>query len=168
MKPLYPINEAIDNLIANSLDEETGEMILTDEQLATALDSLRLEFDDGITSLRNEFINLNAYAEALKAEKQSLEKRQKTAERQADRVKRFLAYLLKGEKYQNGTVSITYRKSTEAVIDEQFISWAEQNAPGLLKYEEPKPRKMDIKNALKAGKEIPFTHLETRNNIQVK
>lgn len=168
MKPLYPINQSIEDLIASSIDEETGELTLSDEEMAAEMARLQMEFDEGITELRNEFINLSAYAEALKNEKQSLARRQRIAEAQAERTKRFLAYLLKGEKYQNGTVSISYRKSQEVVCDDEFVEWAAVYAPGLLSFKAPEPRKADIKAAMKRGQAFEHCHLETRNNIQVK
>ena len=44
----------------------------------------------------------------------------------------------------------------------------EHNAPALLNYKEPEPRKQDIANALKAGFLFDHAHLEQKNNIQSK
>ena len=140
----------------------------TEELMANAIDKLQMEFDDKIVDLRNSFINLTAEAEALKREKLKLAERQKSAEAKAERTKRFLAYLLHGDKFQKGAVKISYRRSEEVSVDDDFVEWAAIYAPGLLKFSAPEPRKADIKNALKAGKQIEHVVLVQRNNIQVK
>lgn len=165
---IYPINEAMERFFESIVDEETGEVTMSEEEMQTALDELQMEFDDKIEQLRNEVINLNAEAEALKLEKAKLDKRKKSAENGAERAKRFLAYLLQGEKYKKGAVSISYRKSERLVIEdeEELRKWAKLNGPGLLK--EPELREGDIKAAIKNGAAIPFAHVEPRNNVQVK
>lgn len=165
---IYPISDAIERLLAEAVDEETGEVLLSDEELQQKLDQLHLDFDSKVIELRNEFINRTAEAEALKAERQKLAKRQKVAEAAAERAKRFLAYLLKGEKFQNGAAKISYRRSEELVCDDDFIEWAAVHCPDYLSYKEPEPRKTDIKNALKRGEVIEHVTLQQKNNIIVR
>lgn len=165
---IYPISDAIERLLAEAVDEETGEVLLSDEELQQKLDQLHLDFDSKVIELRNEFINRTAEAEALKAERQKLAKRQKAAESSADRARRFLAYLLKGERFQQGAVKISYRKSEEVVCDDEFIEWAAVHAPDFLSYKEPEPRKADLKAAIKRGEVFEHVQLETKNNIQVR
>lgn len=131
------------------------------------MEQLQLDYAQLIRNLRNDHINRAAEAEALKAEKQKLAKRQQTAERAADRDARFLSYLTNGEKYQDNEVKITYRKSETVVTDDDFCDWAMSNAPGLVKIT-PEPRKADIKRLLKNGTMIEHAHLEERKNIQIK
>ena len=165
---IYPIAEMMERFFASIVDEETGEVLMTDEEMQTALDGLQMDFDEKIEQLRNEVINLTAEAEALKLEKTKLDKRKKSAENGAERAKRFLAYLLQGEKYKKGAVSISYRKSDKLVIDDEaeLLKWAKMNGPGFLK--EPELREGDIKTAIKNGAAIPFAHVEMKNNVQVK
>ena len=65
-----------------------------------------------------------------------------------------------------------YRASEEVVYDDdnadQFIEWAEENAPELLTYKKPEPKKMDIKKAIKAGKVIEFAIIKTKKNLIIK
>lgn len=165
---IYPISEMMDRFLASIVDEDTGEVTLTDEEIQTALDSLQMEFDEKILALRNTVINLTAEADAIRAEKSRLDKRMKTATSGAERAKRFLAYLLKGEKYQNGAVSISYRKSEKLVVEdeEMLLSWAKADGRGFLK--EPELMLGDIKTAVKNGTAIPFVHIEQKSNIQVR
>jgi hypothetical protein len=139
----------------------------SEKMLMEKLEQLQLDYAVLIRNLRNDYFNRKAEADALKAEKQRLAKRQATAERAYDRAARFLAYLTKGEKYQDEDVKISYRKSETVELDDDFLDWAMSNAPGLVKVT-PEPRKADIKRMLKNGQQIEHAHLETRQNIQIK
>ena len=178
---IYPVSESLERLMDSFVDGETGELLewwrdpetgkiypMSDELMESMIEKMQMDFEDKICDLRNQYINLTAEAEALKAEKAKLAKRQKAAENQAERAKRFIAWLLKGEKFQKDTVKISYRRSEEVVPEDGFIEWAEINHPELLKYSDPEPRKADIKAAIKNGMAIEHAHIETKNNIQVK
>lgn len=182
---IYPINESLERLMESFTDPETGELKeewidpetgevypLTEDLMNTLVEMFQMEFDEKIVELRNQYINLTAEAEAIKAEKMKLADRQKKAEDRAERTKRWLAYLLKGEKFQKDAVRISYRRSEEVKFDnddpEKFVLWADKNFPSLLKYADPVPKKDDIKKAIKAGMEVDFAHIEPKNNILVK
>jgi hypothetical protein len=157
--------------LEEQIDAENADVALpyldSEALLMENIERLQLDYAVLIRSLRNDYINRKSEAEALKAEKQRLAKRQQTAERAYDRAARFLAYLTKGEKYQDEDVKISYRKSETVELDDDFIEWAMTSAPGLVKIT-PEPRKADIKRLLKNGENIEHAHLETRQNIQIK
>lgn len=169
---IYPINEQLERLMGSFIDPETGELLATEEEMRESIEQLQMDFDEKIVELRNEYINLTAEAEALKREKTKLTERQKRAENQAERLKRWLAWLLKGEKFQNGVARISYRRSEEVTFENDdpaaFIEWADEYFPSLLTYKQPEPSKTEIKKAIKAGMEVDFARLETKNNIQIK
>jgi len=135
--------------------------------LMEKMEQLQLDYAKLIRNLRNEHINRRAEAEAMKAEKQRIAKRQSTAEKAADRAARFLAYLTKGEKYEDEVVKISYRRSETVETDDEFCDWAIRNAPGLVKIT-PEPRKADIKKLLKNGTLIEHCTLVEKKNIQIK
>ena len=139
----------------------------SEKMLMEKMEQLQLDYAKLIRNLRNEHINRKAEAEAMKAEKQRIAKRQSTAEKAADRAARFLAYLTKGEKYEDEVVKISYRKSETVETDEEFCDWAIRNAPGLVKIT-PEPRKADIKKLLKNGTLIEHCSLVEKKNIQIK
>lgn len=139
----------------------------SEKMLMEKMEQLQLDYAKLIRNLRNEHINRKAEAEAMKAEKQRIAKRQSTAEKAADRAARFLAYLTKGEKYEDEVVKISYRKSETVETDEEFCDWAMSNAPGLVKIT-PEPRKADIKKLLKNGMLIEHCSLVEKKNIQIK
>ena len=169
---IYPIAEQLEQLMESFVDPETGELIASEEEMQTAIEQLQLDFDAKIVDLRNEYINRISEAEAIKAERAKLMIRQKRAEESAERLKRWLAWLLKGEKFKEGACTISYRASEEVVFDDdnsdQFIEWAADHAPELLTYKKPEPKKADIKRAIKAGKVIKFAHIQSKQNVQIK
>lgn len=169
---IYPLDQQIENLFYTFVDEETGELKCSEEEMQEAVAQLEMDFDKKIVALRNSFLEteLNAKrvaaeAKTLRDEAANVQKRATALQNRADRIKRFVAYLLQGEKFDKDGAKITYRKSEECVIDDRFVEWAKAMAPDLLKTE---PKKADIKAALKNGTELEYAHIEERSNIQIK
>ena len=165
---IYPVGEQVAQFFSEITDIETGEILLSEEEIDKRLMEINLDFDEKIVQLRNAYVNSVAEAEALKTEKMKLEKRQKVAEHAAERTKGFLAYLLQGEPFQNGVCKIGWRKSEELVCDEEFVEWAKEHADDYLKYSDPVPKKKDILSAMKSGVEFEHVTIQKKNNIQVK
>ena len=170
---IYPINQTIEQLLTSAVDEETGEMIFTEEELAEKIASAEIEFDEKIKSLRNAYMSdiINAKCVAAEASElwkmqQETSKRAKAIENRAERTKRFLGYLLNGEKYDKDGVKISQTTRTDIVVDDGFVDWAKQYAPGLLN--EPTVRKADLNAAVKAGQHFEFVHQEQRKDIRIK
>lgn len=165
---IYPISEAIDRLLESAVDEETGELKFPDEELEAKIEELQMSFDEKVDSLCCAAKNAKAMAADIKDEKMRLAKRQKSEENASERAKRFLAYLLKGEKFKSARHNIYYLSSQELVIDdrEKLIAWAKINAPGFLN--EPTLREADIKQALKNGCDIPFVHIQNNKTVVIR
>lgn len=167
---IYPLDAQISLALSQAYDPETGELLegVSEEELFEEIQRISEDFDTTVDSIASEIKNLVAEAEAVKEEKKKLADRQSKLENRTEQMKRLLAYLLQGAAWKNGRHKIGYRKSSVVVIDDGFVEWAEQNAPALLNYKEPEPRKQDIANALKAGFLFDYAHLEQKNNIQIK
>ena len=148
-------------------------MLLTDEELAEKIAETELEFDDKIKALRNSYMTDMVEAKCIAAEaselwklQQETSKRAKAKENRAERTKRYLAYLLKGEKFEKDGVKVGYINRKETVIDDGFVEWAIHNAPGLLN--EPTVKKAALAQALKTSGNIEFAHLEDKKIIVVR
>lgn len=172
---IYPLDQQLETLMASFLDEETGEVIVSEEEMTAAIEKLQMDFDEKIKALRNSYLTsmlnakcVGAEASALYQESMAARKRANTEENKAERTKRFIAFLLHGETFNKDGVKISYRKSDKLVIDDEgkLRDWAKQSGPEFLK--EPELRENDIKTAIKNGTDVPFAHVESRNNIQVK
>lgn len=154
MANLYEINEQI----LDCVDMETGEII--DEN---KLQGLQMEFDEKIEGIACWIKNLLSDAEAIKAEKNNLEKREEACRNKAKSLKVYLQSALAGEKFKTAKVSISYRKS-ESVEVADITKIPEE----YLKYPEPYVKKMDLKKAVKAGEAFEGVTLAEKQNIQIR
>lgn len=155
---LYQINEQL-RAIADGAeyDEETGEIF--DEQAIADLQIAREDKIEGIACLIKES---KAMAEALKAEEDALSKRRKAEERKAESYKKLLiASMDEGEKFKSAKASIRWMKSKTVEVDEDKL-------PAEYFWVVMEPDKISIKNALKAGEEVPGAMFSEKNNIIIK
>ena len=150
----------IEAAILETVDEETGEIIDLER-----LEALEMERDRKISNVACWIKDLKAEAEAIKAEKQALDKRQKAAENKAESLKTWLQTVLEGEKFKDSRCSISYRKSEKVVFAEDF---AYVTLPDSMKKVTVEPRKTEIKDYLKTGATIEGVELVESSNIQIR
>ncbi len=148
----------IDQEIMNCVDMETGEIIDP-----ARLDELQMDRDTKIENIACWIKNLNADAEAFKAEKQSFADRQKTAENKAESLKMYLANYLAGQKFSTPKVAISFRKTSSVNVTD--IS---QLPEEFLKFADPTPDKTAIKNAIKAGTTVTGAEIVEGQSISIK
>lgn len=108
---LYEIDAAMQECI----DPETGEVD------ADHIEALAMERDKKIENIALWIINIKADIETAKAEIDRLTTLKRTAENKAESLKNLLQYTLNGEKFKTGRCSISYRKSTSVVIDNEDL-----------------------------------------------
>lgn len=150
------------------IDQEILSLVNEDGEIADleAFEALNLAREQKIENVACWIKNLKADAAAIREEEKALSDRRRANENKAERLENFLAYALKGEKYNSPRVNITYRKSEAVeldVPDEVFME----------RYTEfvkvtPTINKTAIKDALKAGITNIPAHLSERQNMQIK
>lgn len=136
----------IDNAILECIDLETGEIIDTDK-----LNELQMERDTKIENVACWIKDLKAEAEAIKKEKQALNERQKVAENKAESLKKWLAYVLNGEKFKTAKCAVSFRNTESVEVTDEGIENLMKEHDDLLTYKNPEPNKTAIKAAIKAG-----------------
>ena len=146
--------------IMDCIDQETGEIIDIDR-----LNALEMERDRKISNVACWIKDLKAEAEAIKAEKQALDKRQKAAENKAESLKTWLSGILQGEKFKDSRCAISYRKSERVDFADNFNF---DTLPDYMKKVTVEPRKSEIKEFLKAGGEIDGVRIEESSNMQIR
>lgn len=159
---LYEINQAI----LDTIDPETGEIVDVDK-----LSELQMEREQKLEGVALWVKNLNAEAEAYKAEKEAFAEREKAAKNKAESLKKWLSYALNGEKMSTQKVAISFRKSESVEIEdeERVITFAQKNGrDDLLRYTAPAVNKTAIKAVIKTGKQIPGAVLVEKQNISIK
>ncbi len=167
---IYDIDLALmtaSDAILDLVDEETGEVTDIDqfEALKAEIDGLQMAREQKISNVACWIKNLTAEADAIKAEKQNLAKRQQVAENKAESLKKYLKYALQGEKFKDARVSISYRRSEDIHFCEGFDG---ESLPDEFVKVEKKAKLTEIKNAIKEGREIPGVSLISKQNIQIK
>ena len=168
---LYQINaeiEQLENAVEDGLliDKETGEL-LTFEQ---ALDRLHIERTQKIENIALWCKNLASDVDQLKSEEDNLAKRRKAAEAKIESLKRYLMSALMREdgttdkiKTARTTVSVRCNAPSVIISDEALL-------PKEFKITkiECKPDKMQIKEVLSRGIEVPGAHLERGRSVVIK
>lgn len=150
----------IEQEIMECIDQETGEVIDLDR-----LNALEMERDRKISNVACWIKDLKAEAEAIKAEKQALDKRQKAAENKAESLKTWLQSILQGEKFKDSRCAISYRKSERVDFADNFNF---DTLPDYMKKVTIEPRKTEIKDYLKTGATIEGVELVESSNIQIR
>ena len=152
---LFQIDEEIMNCC---IDTETGEVVN-----AEYLEQLQMDRDIKIENIACWIKNLQADAEALKAQKQAFADRQKAAENKVESLKKYLSEYLGGQKFSTDKVAISFRKTSAVnVIDMTKIP------EEFLKYKDPEPDKTAIKKAINDGKKIAGAEIVEGQSISIK
>ena len=146
--------------IMDCIDQETGEIIDIDR-----LNALEMERDRKISNVACWIKDLKAEAEAIKAEKQALDKRQKAAENKAESLKTWLSGILQGEKFKDSRCAISYRRSERVDFADNFNF---DTLPDYMKKVTIEPKKAEIKEFLKGGGEIEGVRIEENTSMTIK
>ena len=156
----------IDRAILSLVDPETGE-ILDGE----AFDQLQMERETKLENVACWIKNLVAEGAALRAEEVNLVERRKTVERKVERLKKYLAYALGGEKFQTTKCAVTFRKTSKVEVSDarSVAEWCEDNGLGdLVAYAAPTVSKSELSKLLKTGAEIPGAEIVEGISMGVK
>lgn len=159
---IYEIDREIEALL-NEVDEN-GEILFDTDKL----ESLQMERDRKVENLALAVKNKTAKAAAIKAERDALYERQKAAEREAERARKYLEFVLHGDTFETARVAVSYRNSSRLEVDDGFIAWAKRRAKSLLTIKEPEPNKTAIKEMLKNNEKVPHVQMVTVQNMQIK
>lgn len=155
MASLYEIDQAI----MACLDFETGEILDADR-----LNALQMERQDKVESVALWIKNLAADAIAYKAEKDAFAEREKAALKKIESLKNWLSCALEGQKFSTWRCAVTFRKSEAVEIEDEAMLPPEMKTEKITY----SPNKTAIKEAIKAGTEIPGCKLVERMNPTIK
>lgn len=163
---LYEINEAIENALINSIDEETGELDF--EKYEAELAELQIAKDEKIKNTALLIINLRADAEALAEQEKKFKQRKQAVQNLEKRILERLQFDLKGESFKCTEVEIKYSKSkrVEVINEVDFELFATEHPEFAIA--EIKPDKTAIKQAIERGEEIPGCEIVEKQNMQIK
>ncbi|MDE5945955.1 MAG: siphovirus Gp157 family protein [Oscillospiraceae bacterium] len=148
----------IDAEISSCLDDETGEIIDFDK-----LSMLMIERSRKLEGVALWIKNLESNATAIRAERDTLDKRMKSAENKAKSLRVWLSNALSCQPFETARVQITFRKSVSAEVNTDILpkKWCTEKITYI-------PDKMKIKKAILAGEKIEGAELVEKQNIQIK
>ena len=163
MRALYDIDQEI----LDCVDMETGE-ILDSEKLT----ALQMERDRKMEGVALWIKDLNAEADAVKAEADKLTARKRALDNKIAGLKMWLLIALDGEKLQTPRCKVyqTHNQKLAVADEKKLISFLQtlEDPERFLKFPEPELRKDEIKKALKDDYEIPGAALETTESVVIK
>ena len=149
----------IDQEILSCIDMDSGEIIDPER-----LDALQMERNSKIENVALWIKNLQADANAFKAEKDAFADREKKALAKIESLKKWLAMACDGQKFNTWRCAISFRKSERVeILDETKIPHEMLKATLSVT-----PDKAAIKEALKAGEVIEGCALVTNLNPTIK
>lgn len=160
---LYHVASALES--KQFIDFETGEI---DE---TALDELKMSFDEKVRNLACFIINLTATSNAIKEQEKNLKARREKKDKQIERLKRYISKCLQMANVSTreyAEVAVSLRKSTAIELEDGFVEWAKEHGRDFLRYPEPTADKTAIKKALDSGIPCDMAHEVERQNLQIK
>ncbi len=141
---------------------------------ADTLEGLSGEFDEKAEAIAIIVKRFEAEAEAISQELRRMEERKKSKVRKAKCAREYLLsnmQLARRSKVETARAVISIRNNAESVQIEDsaaFLVWAEKHDDTLLTYKPPEISKTAVKDAIRAGKQLPGASLVRTQTIQIK
>lgn len=162
---LYQIDKAYLDVIESgfSVDEETGELLFTEEDL----DSLQAEYSDKVDNIACYIKDLDSLNDSISKEIKALQERKKWNDTKAERLKGYITSSMKKRglnKLESARNKVSFRKSTSVqVIDESLVD------DDYMKVKiERSVDKKKVSEQLKKGQFVAGCILVENTNIQIK
>lgn len=160
---LYTLSQDLQNALDNLVyDEETGEILSGWE----AVEALDMALDEKLENCALAYKNCLADAAALTGEIKAFQKRKKSVENTAERLKNSIKKAMEAagkNRLLTTRAAMAFRTSESVnVTDETSIPQE------FMRQKDPEPDKTAIKKAIKAGQYVPGAELVNNRNLQIK
>ena len=159
---LYEINEQLMNCFFEPEAEEVIDSTTGEVFDAGYLDRLEMARDEKIENIALWIKNLDAEAEAIKAEKMKLAKRQQATEKRVESLRSYLSQNLNGEKFSTPRVALSFRSSEKVEIEDSCL------IPKEFMQITEKPMLAEIKKAIKGGADVAGARIQRQSTLQIK
>ena len=132
------------------------------DYLNNVLESLELRESNIISEVAKDVLNTKARRKAAEDQKEKFEDIISQCEHREDANKKFLAHYLKGSKYSDSCVTISYHTSSSVeIIDESKVPEQYWKIERTIK-------KTPIREAIESGATIDYAKIVNNRSIQVK
>ncbi len=157
---IFEIDAEIEQLLERATDPETGEIDAAHLQALYDLSDARRT---KVENIALAYKNAAAAASAIREEALKLTNRGRAAQNNANRLRELLSYALDGQKLKTPLVSVWYRDTSVVEVTD-----AEQLTDEYLRFRDPEPDKIAIKDALQAGIDVPGARLTVSRSTIVR
>ena len=169
---LYEINTEIALLMQQlEVDEETGEILTSSEDILQQLNALDMERSRILEYLAKVVLDTRAEAAALKDEEERLAKRRRICEHREERLIEVLDRECKGQKTDLGIATLRYRVTSRVEVSDaaKAISWLRRHKyRDCIRVKEPEVDKTAVRRLLTGGNTIPGIALVTGQSCSLK
>lgn len=159
----------------DEIDLESAEGPELFEAFANTLEGIEAEFDEKAEKIACFIKELLHEASNIKAEKQKLDKRQKSKENKAAQLKLYLMECMDRagkQKIERPMASLLIRNNAESLRvqnDSEFIRWAQASGhDDLIRYKDPEINKPALKKAVKEGLTVSGVFLENSRSLTIR
>lgn len=145
---------------------------LPEDAFLDTLEGIEGEFEEKADSIACFIKDLDAEADKIKRERETLAQREAAKRAKAARLREYLKEQMAAvgkTRIETPRNLLTVAKSTPRVeTDEEFVAWAEESADFLLHYHPPEPNKQAIQQAIKDGMTVLHVRLEGGQSLRIK
>ena len=153
------------------VDEETGEILTSSEDILQQLEALDLECSQLLEYLAKVFLDTRAEAAALRAEEERLATRRRICEHREERLIEVLDRECNGQKTDLGIATLRYRATSRVEVSDsaKAISWLRRHKyRDCIRVKEPEVDKTAVRRLLTDGSTIPGIALVTGQSCSLK
>lgn len=158
---LYEINQAILDVFERAVDPETGEVV--DEDLMADYEALRMDHDEKVENIGLYIKNLEADADAIKAEADKLYARARVCTNKAEHLRNYLQYCLGEQRFRSPRLDVSFRHSKRVEVSDMDA------IPMMyLRYKTPEVNRKMVADEIKAGGSVPGCELVENVSMIIK
>ena len=169
---LYEVNAQIALLVQQlEVDEETGEIIATSDDIIEQLNALDMERSRILEYVAKLTLEIRAEAAALKAEEIRLAERRRICERKEERLMQVLDRECGGQKTDLGIATLRYRTTSRVEVSDatKAINWLRRHkCRDCIRTRDPEVDKTAVRQLLNGGSKIPGIALVTSQSCSLK
>ena len=177
---LFEINESIMNLLVYNVDDQTGEIIETEEEFNQLYDSILLDLHTKLDNTNCLTKLIDGEIEVIDKEIKRLQTAKKSRENKREWLKNRVDYFIKQQFInENGELDTEGLRKYKLDLAHSKISYRKSDSVDVTNFEElpeeyikikidKSPDKVAIKNAIKDGTNVKGAKLVTNYNIQIK
>ncbi len=155
---LYEVNSAIESIIDQMVDPETGEILMDSDELMEQLDALQMERQRILEYLAKLVLNTRAEAAALKEEESRLKTRRDRLSKKEERLMDILDRECAGQKTELTVATVCYRKTSHVEVTDaaKAVRWLKRNKhTDCYRVPAPEVAKAEVKKLINQGTNVP-------------